>query len=1696
MSGLVSFLQAELLTLSNEARRKHPEIKEASERLSATLRTFKDRTGQTLPQELAHSDETVQPFILACETKNAKLVTIAIGCLQRLITFKALPETSIPNVLKCLDEISTLGVDTQLKILQIILALLGNYNSVHGPLLAESLRVTFHLQESKTAVVNNTAAATLRQLVVSIFDKVAAEDVELFKGGDGDVATPCRTDAYLMFQDLCALINAEPADFLQINKLSKSFGLELRHLSKGKCTHPEFVGVLKLRIGPLIIKMSSEKADFPLTMRLMRLVNVLLRKLSDILVVEGEVFLSLLIKTIESDHPIWHRVLAMEVFRSLCTDPAFLCHTYRSYDMSEGSVNVFSDMVNAFGKVAAENPHLLVASTNRRDSMSESGPGASFYSFTHGTDGGFGLSNQLSSVRIQSIDQLDKTEPPSVPDTYLYYLSLVGLNQVIDGIANQVLPIFNNVHATKPEPSMGKESDPNDILYRFLKSYDGSLEILQEHPSYDTLILMSAMATAAWPGLLASHTFFLTAALDEELFQNVARAYQNFTNVCGMLRLNTPRDAFLTSLCKAAIPPIPSFSPTPGGEQRPSLHSILSSSSTSYMNTSLDSNPHTNLSEKNIICLKVLVNIAVFLGETLDEAWYIVLDTLQEADSIFSSRGSRSSGSAGSGIPRRQSSLMIGPDSTSSHVDQQAILAAAFQRLFDNCRFLGSLALTHFISSLCQLVAEAAGVKENSQRLHRQRPNKESFALAKLALVTRDNITRIIGAQADVPSWKAIVENLEAVAIMPQTPTAMRMQVCDIIGRLVALVTRIEAAEKQQEEKRHLQQLIIELLEKCIKDPRSTVGVGEDYLRANWIRELTGVKLMALDSLDKFIQTSGHSITFGWRPILCIVQAICLGLSQSDADSESIISSRDSLSEVAESTSAEIARTEQDRSPNPQRSLKASGLVKSAFPCLQLICSDFLDLLDASNLFLCIQVLGDFCSQKEDLNISLTAIGILWNVSDYLKNRRLALRGEKSSALIDITVNSVAMLRESLSGDISIRLLDNLWMLLVAELLDISSDDRPEVRNGALQTLFRTIEMNAEHLTEGTWYFCIWKMLIPLIRNINTAAQFAIENRDVRKQPDSQLLLQDSRVTTEKQWEETKIQMLTGIGSIFINHLQSLLHVHDFQSSLRVLLLSLYDHIVHASHDVGMASTRVLQGLADAMQPSKAQNEDSTALHNAIDDVWQIWRSASIDIVQEKDDNFQKFANGDFTAKCFSDRDIAAKDIFSLYEQHARRNYAQELLTVHVSCLGSLVKGMITTWSNDDLTAILNIFSDLLVYPHSPEYRMDEDSMIPLQEAILNATKALQRKEWISQILSQIVDYSLALFTRLDSADKSVQSRKRDFASLTYVGLNKAATVVVAALITSNSTALSLYTDGTYTKVIMGLDAVMKLKYDCPTSYRFAEDTPALWETALNAFMSVVKIGVPCIYRAESAISSEGHVEIWNAIAGAIKRFLFAESIWKVDVDRVIEDQTYDMELLTCCEEHVLKYLGAPRIPESILQTFLNIIAECAQLQQQQRNPKSLGRENYITSLESPNPREELAFTAYSILFKVCSADYEDQSPQKAKVATAAAPMLLTKIQQLMQNYAADRSLMGKLPFPRLREKELTFILQRLLSLEMRAGILLTNTKNPLFQGCKAHMFYLYRSLCQLVVACEDENLELLSSCLRQCADELETPEL
>lgn len=88
-------------------------------------------------------------------------------------------------------------------------------------------------------VVSSTAAATLRQLVMFVVDKVVEEDkrldilsaVDLQETALPDHSTrtlgPSARDAFAVFEDLCLLANAEKPNFLRLESLPKTFALEL-----------------------------------------------------------------------------------------------------------------------------------------------------------------------------------------------------------------------------------------------------------------------------------------------------------------------------------------------------------------------------------------------------------------------------------------------------------------------------------------------------------------------------------------------------------------------------------------------------------------------------------------------------------------------------------------------------------------------------------------------------------------------------------------------------------------------------------------------------------------------------------------------------------------------------------------------------------------------------------------------------------------------------------------------------------------------------------------------------------------------------------------------------------------------------------------------------------------------------------------------------------------------------------------------------------------------------------------------------------------------------------------------------------------------------------------------------------------------------------------------------------------------------
>lgn len=117
---------------------------------------------------------------------------------------------------------------------------------------------------------------------------------------------------------------------------------------------------------------------------------------------ECEIFLSMFVKILEPENPLWLRVLVMEIFRGVCSDATLTCSIYNWYDRQNSATNVFRDMITGFGRLATEKPQSIGAHQGGRDSSEySSGSNHASHSNQNGNVTLDSLSTTTSTMRIQ-----------------------------------------------------------------------------------------------------------------------------------------------------------------------------------------------------------------------------------------------------------------------------------------------------------------------------------------------------------------------------------------------------------------------------------------------------------------------------------------------------------------------------------------------------------------------------------------------------------------------------------------------------------------------------------------------------------------------------------------------------------------------------------------------------------------------------------------------------------------------------------------------------------------------------------------------------------------------------------------------------------------------------------------------------------------------------------------------------------------------------------------------------------------------------------------------------------------------------------------------------------------------------------------------------------------------------------------------
>ncbi|KAK5987788.1 Protein MON2-like-like protein [Cladobotryum mycophilum] len=1701
-------LATELANLIQESKRKHNDLRQAAEKSLDELKQLGNVPETAAPELLSQRPSFVNPFIIACGTKNTKFTAIAIVCLQRLIVARALPRSKLNQVLDALMQASSAGLDVQLKILQALPSLVQNYSEdLNGELLVTTLNICFILQTSKNAIVNNTSAATLQQLVVSVFDKVVAEDKlgnDVPVAGEvpiGDHKVGLRSaalDAYRIFNDLCLMTENQRPEFLRFSGLPQTFGLELiesviTNHAAVFTTHPEQAQILRDRVMPLIISALKAKPTFATTVRLVRILYTLLRRHITTLPSECGDALTILTNLLDQDTAIWKRALCMEVFRGIFAEHALVRRIWALYDAKEGEKDVLKTLTATFVRLGTEKPAVIGLGPQSTmpvtDAVGTSGAASDPTMLEASSVAGIisgsvaseasntGISTQWSSVRVPCIDQLDKTEAPIIPESYTYSLILACLSSLSDGLAKFILPLTvptENRTRRKTSKQDGGRNSPAPSLLEAEAARGGNRERsasfkknpvpinpleLEDHPAYPEVKICADIVNECWPAILATCSTFLYAALDSEYYHGLVRAFQRFAHVAGLLQLYTPRDAFISTLGKAAVPPNVLSACVNAGQPRSAGASTPTETSSSIFSNargllSVESlTPGSPLTEKqkqgsvdtaaslntrNLLCLRALLNLGIALGPTLGAAWGIILGTLQQADFVlFITRKA----------PGRAASIRRGSQDHSAEADANSLMAnfstevrsveTAATRLIESSIDFPNDAFVEVVEAICGLLlSQPSGkpVTESqskspsltptqtpSQSGHRRvlsfstavstTSNQEfQFALAKLGEIAMINMERLLSYDPDESGWTPLTEQLIKTLDSPSMNPPVRNRAAEILSKLMLEAATVTGG-LQTEIRGPIQLRLLGALRDALA-PLQKSGRGISV--ANTTTDVD-IHRIILEGLRSIIEDCGQSLVSGWDIAFDIIGSVFLRDSNAYGEREPPINARGLKT-------------------------RSSKLVRSSFNSLQLICSDFLSSLPNSCFLILVDTLYKFCSQDDDLNIALTTITFFWALSDFLSGR------DKS---LDITTDLIQGTEASNLEDMAVdRSRDGsgaaLWMLLLLRLTAVASDDRLELRNSAIQTLLRIFDAYGDRLSPEAWSICLKSVVFRLLSSLEGELKSAEDDE-----------VDDS---DRSDWHDTAVVVLNGISTLLGNYLE-VLTVHP---SFNDLWLELLGHLATLLDfrvlDINTATFKTL----------------SHVLSQSGDDLKPIFNETTVKIAW----------------------DLWSRGIPITKTVKGKTQDNQNCLTAYVAAFREVYRLIQADLTVDQVKRILTLLRQTVEEASMGNYVLDVESLTPLQTQILAAVKMIRTD--VSCVPSALITQVSEFVTLPYEQDYAAQTGPKR----TYVAMSKASMQVLENLILSHAAEEDIYNSGSVSVALSALCRPIALKYQFPIVTKSTQP----WVLATSSALAVIEATLSQLSLLD--IPKETTQNIWSTIVLIADGILSAECDGAPSGTNFSTDEAADIASFHRLVKLIIPSIGSDHVADKARNEYAESLFRTSIIHEPTPADKVIIYTERAAGLSKlytpragrtvsvpPTRRTQMAYVAFEELFSLISVEQssaamsatikQSESPSvlQARIASTIAPFLILRCALTLRGYVADQPLRGKMPQPLSQRKELLWILRKLVDLRSRSEAI------PALKGAdsesRKHLLRLYPLMVKALRIQGDEKvLELLREAL------------
>ncbi|XP_024186995.1 protein MON2 homolog isoform X2 [Rosa chinensis] len=1642
--AFMAVLESDLRALSAEARRRYPAVKDGAEHAIIKLRSLSS------PGEIAQNEDILRIFLMACEVKTVKLSVIGLSCLQKLISHDAVASSALHEILCTLkDHAEMTDESVQLKTLQTVLIILQSpLHPQNEDDMAQALGICLRLLENRSPdSVRNTAAATFRQAVALIFDHVVCAETlpagKLSSGGYISRTSPVSGDVSCsinLSESLDGSVSGQSS--LMRETLTKAGKLGLRLL--------EDLTALAAGGSAIWLRVSSLQRSFALDILEFVLSNyvAVFRTLLPYEQVLRYQICSILMTSLRTNAELEGEAGEPSFRRLVLRSVAHIIRLYSSSLITE--CEVFLSMLVKVTFLDLPLWHrILVLEILRGFCVEARTLRILFRNFDmnpKNTNVVEGMVKALARV-VSSVQVQETSEESLAAVAGMFNSKAKGVEWSLDNDAsNAAVLVASEAHCITlaVEGLLG-------VVFTVATLTDEAVdsgEIESPRCDYDppakktgnAALLCLSMVDSLWLTILDAFSFILSRSQGEAIVLEILKGYQAFTQACGVLGAVEPLNSFLASLCKFTI-----IFPVEAEKRSITLQSPGSKRSEQVV----DQRESVVLTPKNVQALRTLFNIAHRLHNVLGPSWVLVLETLAALDRAIHSPHATTQ-EVSTAVPK------LTRESSGQSSDLN-ILSSLNSQLFESSALMHISAVKSLLCALGQLSQQCmAGISNGSVPASSQKVGNINFSVERMISILVNNLHRV------EPLWDQVVGHFLELA--ENSNQHLRNMALDALDESICAVLGSDkfpdnTTSRFNGSSQSMDTGVTDLgsLECAVISPLRVL-----YLSTQSVDSRTGSLKILLHVLERH----GEKLHYSWPNIL------------------------EMLRSVADSSDKE--------------------LITLGFQCLRVIMNDGLSTIPADCLQVCVDVTGAYSAQKTELNISLTAIGLLWTTTDFIVKALIHGPGaEKKTGISDVhpilkpldgdipkeqTINGSDNANEQVPS-LTIVDSDRLLFSVFSLLQKLGADERPEVRNSAVRTLFQTLGSHGQKLSKSMWEDCLWNYVFPTLDRASHMAATSSKDEWHGKELGTRggkavhMLIHHSRNTAQKQWDETLVLVLGGVARILRSFFPFLRSLSNFWSGWESLLLFVKNSVLNGSKEVALAAINCLQ--TPILSHSSKGNLPMPYLESVLD-VYELVLQNSTNL------------SGNAASKV---KQEILQSLGELYVQ-AQRMFDDRLYTQLLAVIRLAMKDAIVANDNCEteygnvppvLRTVLEIIPMLCPTEHISSMWLillrDFSQFLPR----LNSTVQIEEDEAEEASTSdRVPDTHLKIKHERPNGTASMTPGVGDSPSSrlktsvtasipNYMFAEKLVPLLVDLFLRAPVVEKYIL----YPEIIQSLGRCMTTRRDNPDG--------SLWRLAVEGFNrilvddasnSTVNAG------SDSGASKPARTRIWKEVADVYEVFLVgycgralpSDSFSTVDVKA---DESLEMTILHILGDKILK--SPIDAPTDILQRLVSTLDRCA---------SRTGSLPVDFVERMPSHCSRFSLICLQKLFSLSSYDTKDHdwNSARAEVSKIAIMILMMRCEYILSRFLNDENDLGGRPLPAARLEEIIYVLEELGRLVIHSDTASILPLQPYLKGAlsrdknhddRSHLLVLFPSFSELIVSREAKVRALVQVLFRLISKEL-----